>query len=468
MALSSMPNEMIEEIFRSLHIEDIDAFAFTSKSIRAAAGRPFIKHQELKKAYSQIVFEGPGSTADGSVIKMLDLIVQMPDLRFYPRSIAIRRLKLSSVGLSEGQYTISTQEREILQRNDSFRSLWDVWLRLHPEGNGARLEHSRSFRLFKENPNMLALLLAVLPNLRKLQTRAWERHLRYCSRLVAVDADPVDRRIYMAGAPSKLEEIIFTQTCSARELELSSNFLGWLTDLPASELQSIENLLEWSSLPSVRRIRGDLVQGVPGLNVYWNTYQLKNIEEISLANSSIDTEKILWMLAKTAVLKVFKYEFRHYLRDQIIFEPHLICQGLVTHASRTLEHLVLMPEQNASCPERYERPIDSLRGFQCLRVVEFDSAFLKIPRSALRLVDILPASIETVCFRVWQVRTVRNSLAGMEELRSSQLPKLQDLVFHVDRCPVEETVRQTCRNCDLNLIEKWDGRKKGSNTDQDQ
>ena len=457
--LSSMPNEIIEAIFGYLHVDDIDAFALTSKCIRAAAGRPFCKHQELKKGYSHIVFDWFGSTADGSAIRMLDLILQNPDLRFYPRSIDVRQLEQSCIGLTSKAYAITSQEREILERNDYFRSLWDVWPRLH-QRNKRRLEEN--VRMFNDDPNMHTLLLTVLPNLRTLKTRAWNKSVGYCTRLVAVDADPVDRNTYMTGAPNKLEEIIFYQTYSRSRQMFSSGSRVTGEDLYCYYLHSIEDLLEWGSLPSIRRLCGDLVEGRPGCNERWDTYQLKNVEEISLTNSFIDTEKILWILAKSAVLKIFKYEFhQYYWSSPTAFEPHLICQGLATHASRTLEHLVLTPGRDSGHRGNYKSPIDSLRNFQVLKTIEFDSGFLNTPRGTfpkvtLRLVDVLPASIEVVCFRVWQRKTVRDSLAGIEELGSSQMPNLRDLVLHVDRYPAGEPIKQICQNCGVNLVEERD------------
>ena len=460
MALSSMPNEIIEAIFGHLHVDDIDAFALTSKCIRAAAGRPFRKHLELKKRYSHIRFDGVGSTADGSAIRMLDLILQNPDLRFYPRSIDVGNFEQSGVGLTSKAFAITSQEREILERNDNFRSLWDVWPRLHQRNKRMLVQ---DVRMFNEDPNIHTLLLTVLPNLRTLKSRAWHQRMGYCTRLVAVHADPVDRNIYMTGAPNKLEEIIFDQGYLTRRLMPNSWFSLMRGDLYMTGLPGIEDLLEWGNLPSVRRLCGALVQGRPECDERWNDYRLNNVEDISLTDSFIDTEKILWILAKSAVLKIFKYEFHEfYFSSQTAFEPHLICQGLVTHASRTLEHLVLTPGRDSAYHGNYKSPIDSLRNLQVLKTIEFDSGFLKtprgtFPRATLRLVDVLPASIEIVRFRVWGGRTVRDSLAGMEELGSSQLPKLRDIVLLVDRRPVDKSIKRICQNCGLNLVEERAG-----------
>ena len=136
----------------------------------------------------------------------------------------------------------------------------------------------------------------------------------------------------------------------------------------------------------------------------------------------------------------------------------MICQGLRTYASTTLEHLVLTPGRDTRHHGYYDHPIDSLRDFQVLKTIDMDSGFLKMPRdtfpNTLRLVDVLPASIETVCFRVWQRRTVRDSLAGIKEPGSSQLPNFRDLVLLVDLYPVGGCIKQICQNCALNLVEE--------------
>ena len=65
--------------------------------------------------------------------------------------------------------------------------------------------------------------------------------------------------------------------------------------------------------------------------------------------------------------------------------------------------------------KRLTRHLGSLRSLKVLKSIEFDSRFLRASSGVVKLIDILPSSIESVEFRIWDGRTVRASLVGMDK-----------------------------------------------------
>lgn len=204
------------------------------------------------------------------------------------------------------------------------------------------------------------------------------------------------------------------------------------------------SVIPFVSLPSMRVIRGASVEswsfddyhfcdnhGLPPLPV----------TEIDLQRTSLPAHYLEYVLRYSRVLKRFRYDRGpEYLRSGA--EPGEISKTLLECARHSLESLVLTGGTASRSPG--DENIDGLlRGFKVLKEIHLPSnAFLtytsrgkclsKPTEDIPRLVDVLPASIETVRLdgeMTWEDITAL--LIGMPENRIKGLPKLKEILFTV-------------------------------------
>ena len=221
--------------------------------------------------------------------------------------------------------------------------------------------------------------------------------------------------------------------------------------LPFSMEKSCSSIVPFVALPSLRMIQGysnDL--GSFKDYAFADNHGLHpspvtdiNFEDSNLEADCVDGAFLQYM----QVLKRFTYnQIRRHPRICGGEEPARIIQSLLARASGSLESLALTGFTAYRRPEPQD-PQVSVKGFKVLKEIHFsvDLAFIAIgdwtksepdttPNNAISpLVDVLPASVETVRLDgVIDWSALADLLVGLPERKAECLPRLKEIFFDLN------------------------------------
>ena len=206
------------------------------------------------------------------------------------------------------------------------------------------------------------------------------------------------------------------------------------------------SIIPFVSLPSLRVIRGVSVESYSFDDYHFadnDGLPPSPVTEVDLQRTSLPADYLKYFLRYSHLLKRFRYD-RGPQADSLRggAEPGGITKALLEWTSPNLESLVFTGATGSRSPHD-ENIKGSLRNFKVLKEFHLPSnAFLtytsqgncrSLPTEDIpRLVDILPASIETVRLdgeMTWEEITAL--LIGMPEDRIKCLPKLKEILFTV-------------------------------------
>ncbi|KAK0512628.1 hypothetical protein JMJ35_004645 [Cladonia borealis] len=229
-----------------------------------------------------------------------------------------------------------------------------------------------------------------------------------------------------------------------------ASFLMDVSELNLIQQYESRSAMSWSivpfaTLPSLRVIRGASLKSYSiDNNLFADNFGLppSPVTEIDLQRTHLTTNDIGNVLRYVQVLTRFRYD-----RQENIYrgaEPGEIFRALLTCASQSLESLALT-SATASREPWDEDITESLRGFKVLKELHLPSNASVASKSISnwrslateytpRLVDLLPASIETVRLvgeMTW--KEIAPLLLGLPEGKAEYLPKLKEILFKVGR-----------------------------------
>ena len=241
-----------------------------------------------------------------------------------------------------------------------------------------------------------------------------------------------------------------------------ANFLMDVSELNLDQQDESRSFMSWSivpfvTLPSLRVIRGASIDSYSfdSRSLFdpdsFDDYPFTDnhglrpspVTEIDLQRTSLPANDLGNVLQYVQVLKRFRYDQRRQLDfDQGGAEPGGITKALLACASHSLERLAITGATAYRSP--HDKDIKgSLWNFKVLKEIHLPSnAFLtdrsygyrrSLPTVDIpRLVDVLPASIETVRLdggMNWE--EIAALLIGLPESKAECLPKLKEILFTV-------------------------------------
>ena len=236
-----------------------------------------------------------------------------------------------------------------------------------------------------------------------------------------------------------------------------ANFLMDVSELNLDQQYENRSAKSWSiipfvTLPSLQVIRGASIDSSSFDDfpfVENDGLPPSPVTVIDLQRTTLPTDDLDRVLRYVQDLKRFRYDYRpqsHFIHKGA--EPGGIIQALLGYASHSLESLAL----TSATPYRSPHDEDikgSLQAFEVLKDLHLPSNTFLADRSKAfkrslgteeipKLVDILPASIETVRLdgeMKW--KSMAALLVGLPEDKAECLPKLKEILFTVEGDEVE-------------------------------
>ena len=268
-ALPGLPNEMVLKIWSHvLEPKDVESFALVSKNIHALGNRFIEEHQRLKERFS--FFSHREDSWGSPPADLLATIPLNPRVALYVDEICIDRWKTRW----DDPTTIEPSECHLPYSEDTMR-LFEAAVKtsaLIPSDSECA-EWISEIRGGDED-NILALIMSLLPNMRKFSLKS-----------VTDEGCRLSQMIYRIGKSS-----VATALSRLTDVEI-----GWDdTDYIASDFDWVRKI---SSLKSVKTIKGrsvGLLEGVPDY-CYWLSIPPKwsNVTSLHLHHCGIDDSNLL-------------------------------------------------------------------------------------------------------------------------------------------------------------------------------
>lgn len=374
--ISSLPNELLVEIWRHvLQPEDIESFALASRKILAVSGPFLLEHRKLKIQFS--AFDTGAQQSKMTAAGLLKEITTSPHVALYVTSLKITSWRRrwdgvhrwyrdppSLVALGACQYVHQPYvEKDMISFKQAAKRAEGV------SGNVDSL--IEGIKAGKEDP-IVALLLLQLTNLKHLD--------------IYVDTKDDDyhfRRVlqYVSNAQG---------TEALRQL----NTVGLLHRKPSCSCnsQDLWFVKAFATLPSVKDIKGRTMEETINhrdlaINVQPRSSNVETLTFVCYSRrgpTDLDTKELFELIEGFKALKTFIYTC------QLIDRISWVHAALVAHAKHSLETLILESGVHGKAP------IGSFRGFEVLKKLELDHAYLIDDRGShmTRLADKLPSSLE--------------------------------------------------------------------------
>ena len=289
---------------------------------------------------------------------------------------------------------------------------------------------------------IVSLLLFFLPNLKALELEKFSWYT----------APSLDKVILSMAEPNRRTRKPL--------MDLSKVHFEGAEENPKGE--NFEALISFATLPSMRRISADFVEGRVDQMIDWKfPPHSSNVTEILLQHGQVKADFLRQLLIAMKQLKRFSYEHHDHDASEPsgrMMETHDIIGTLLEHAKHSLEYLSLtgLPTNINSCKT-------PLRDFKILKEVvlesqvyveEFGPIHPELDADSLqdlvRLVDVLPPSIESIklvgCFVLYHAPYLLHDLL---EQKKTLLPKLKNLtIWSIMRQPDFKWVQQLRRRCE--------------------
>ena len=229
--------------------------------------------------------------------------------------------------------------------------------------------------------------------------------------------------------------------------------------------ENFEALISFATLPSMRTITGDFVEGRIDQMVNWVfPPRSSNITEIVLVDSQVKADLLAQMLIGIKALKRFTYEHRDYNGDNPegrMMESHNIIGTLLEHAKHSLKYLSLTGRSDMQfSPDDIHPGRGSLRDFKVLKEVVIESQIYVEEHGSIdfvldtgstqkltRLVNELPPSIESLTLvGHFVLDHAPHLLYDLPKQKKQLLPKLEKLnILTMAQRPNSAVVKQLKR-----------------------
>lgn len=424
--LLGLPNETLIHIISYVMPDDIENSTRCCRHLYIL-GLPYLrKHRKLKRTQSYLRLKSyQYDNGMSSVTRELCNIARNPCIAFYRTHLRYED-KASTDHLMN--YGIDTNEIYIGDNKTCDSICENVTRSVYIDTDHRQVWYN-SILAGEQNP-AFALLLTLLPNLRKLELN--------CNSFRSISTTLLDNVAVMSldckgNHPlSKLLEVTLEGTLGGTAREDGAH---------------IGTLALFAQLPSVRVLHGLMLDGGGFEEALWPA-GVSQVTEIDIAYSSIDGLCFLHFLRGFGNLRSFKLTVNE--EESLGWDPNAVREALLMYAHGTLELLDISIEN--SDLEMEDHFFGSLVDFDVLSIIRIDFGLFVEPRicKTKRLVDMLPASVKSLTLR--QERDFDEELdlfAGLDELKHKRLPCLEEIIIYADQ--IEKHEISCCENLGISI-----------------
>ena len=491
-SLPEFPNEILYNIIDQIHPDDIINFSLSHEHFRGLSEDVVSVHLQRKKMYENISLHGcHRHHPNGHPLCLIRDIFTDWKIGEYPKVLTFEccarspydSLDLDDDEAEEEMYNVVKEEDDllvstILQGFQDYieerlvdlgvpetRDLKRGELRCDVGLDLTRFNVEASCRELTEGDRgarvaMLAILLLFVPNIKTI-----------CFKKCTWGIDDLGYAIHW------ISKQILQRDSNARKPLMDLSQVRFLGNHELWRGECFETFMPFATLPSMRTIFGDYVEGRDEGEAEWVfPPHTSNVTEIVLQHSAIKALHLSHLLVGIKALKRFTYHrqenhdpgYENF--DNCPIETHQIIGALLEHAKHSLEFLSLTGRCHRRRGEFDLHPCKgSLRGFQVLKetVLNSDIYVEHVPYSgpeldaneisyvekgghiSRHLVDLLPSSIETMLLVGDEVADHAPGLLDeFCERKQTRLPKLSKLLIGKGRYhPGEDWVTTLWKKC---------------------
>ncbi|CAF9909910.1 MAG: hypothetical protein ALECFALPRED_006106 [Alectoria fallacina] len=481
-ALFDLPNELLDKIVDQVHPDDIINFSLSRRQIQVLAKNAVSLHLQRKKTYEDIVLHGCHRHENNAhPLRLIRDICMDWRIGEYPKYLTFECCHHPNRydDAIEDEDKEDTKEYEIVQREDDiFCQTTMQAIQGYIEERATDLGFSKLNRTYlgqsynnvgtylgefdvsaycsaakggnetHEGINrtrggireaMLALLLFFIPNLEAicLARSTWGIwHLEEAIEWISFQT--LQRSLSVRKPLMNLSQV---------------RFLGYDDDellYADGQGENFGNFMSFASLPSMRTIYGDFVEGGDIAEGIWKfAPHTSNVTEIILQHSAVKAEYLTELLVGIKALERFTYDYNENLDSGPGAEIHKLIGTLLEHAKHSLEYLAFTGSFGLRDGVSDIHPCKgSLKDFRVLKEVVLDSYVYVDSDSAYpesnpgdsscgddpyiirHLVNLMPSSIETIhLVGVRGTRHVSGLLKNLLEQKGLRLPKFSKLII---------------------------------------
>ena len=436
------PNELLHRIINDVPRFDLLSLALCNKFFYALTERPLKQHLALHERYSTLTFGVDNDDDDfedhpcddtRNALLFLGHMIEDPEIAYY-RTVVLKGQDSPSDPKSDEE-PYKCGQTVVERYSDRLKTLVDECEFFPAEEKEDILSKILDPR--RENA-ACALLLALLPNLKslKMQDQSLEEGMEPIEDLV--------QRVAWSNInvmPTRHGKAL----SQLRELSIRS------TDDEGGDRESMECFGTFAMLPSIRAIRGHMIEA----EVFeWHEAFLprsSSVTEISIDCSVISSDAFEALFSGTPTLTKFKYQYAGVVSDAV-YDPAGTVQALRKYAASTLQSLDLETTENYRWCLSDDQLVGSLRMFASLRSLRIDNLAFTLPIPKIdntvktledmdpvirdegkwmeRLIDSLPPSIEglTLILKA-DDKEMAKLLRYMAKLKTERLPRLKSIEF---------------------------------------
>lgn len=489
-----LPNELLRRIVYLVQCSDLVPFALSCRTIHICCGVALRKRLALKK-YSTLAFGGFDLThrkivdligskgsrhcdAKDNALLLLGSILEEPDMACWPGSIRIGSYCDEVEPLiDQDELTGEKMQQVVARHSTGLRKIIDECIFI-PE-----IEKESTFEsLCKPTGEVVAvrLLLTLLPNLQSIAFEGNSRRLpmlaRAVERIAIANRDPT--------SPSHSKALVHLSKISMKSLD---------EDEESGECPCIYG--PFAMLPSLKTVRGCQIDGASFTWPHSFHDQTSNVTEIDIRYSAVSSAAFSGLISGISALKNFTYHHAGFIVGDEHYDPAGIMEALRQHSAHSLVSVDMTADQEELYGgEEEDQHVGSLRIFQVLMDVRLEEmAFHFRIRDPLdninvqalmdeqfyedevltekddedsteekewedgweRLVDILPASVQTFQLRQYSdSRVIRELFEGMA-IQREKLPALNTIRFeHGYDDPLESDMVTELKDAGL-VLKSW-------------
>lgn len=469
--LLGLAHEILYHIIDVVDPGDIESFSASCKTIKLLAKAVIEEHRSLHHRYDVIEFGDGGEVVGPHPLFLLRDIILNPRVRYYPTDMRIRAFdEECMLDFDEDFYKDKEQEQiQIASMMEEHGD--DVRLMLsrcvHIEAAELENWYQKISRGYYDA--VFALLLTLLPNIQSITVvRSPDGLFRVMVARIARSS--IDSMVEKPRSLSRLRRLVITTIGEGGDFE----------DYDYEDFSEGTDLLRpFAELPSMQSISGTLIQSgdeiYGGVLEWTHAPRSSRVTELSFERCRLVDNSLPNLFSGIKDLKKFTYSLGGMFDEGNTYQPHRIISSLALHFKCSLEFLYI----TGAFPEVHSRdndhkiPLD-LQAFKALKDMRVDHTLFqdfagechteRVQSNgedetrhyypSRRLVDMLPASIETIKLegKLSEDRA-QPLLAGLGELKGDRVPRLQKVVMNSTLASQRQMVA-ACEAVGVTLVRK--------------
>ena len=414
-SFADLPDEILLEVWTYICPDDIENFALVDRKLHILGRKVMQKHQGLKKLYSLVSNQQRGSfiSASRPTARSELLIHMVTDIANDARVASyVKELRMEDHSRTWGDGPSHDGDAE---RKEATEANLDLLLDLMEQCPYVLASEARTWWMemgLGSEDAMLGILLYLLPNIRTIRFVPYMFDFLNCFKMLnRLSEDPYSTSL------SQLTELIVD--CPEPDGTADLTLLSTFAKLPSMAIISAENIAEDADIGGRPEERRQLFHP-----------QISNVKELSLVEANIPPKVLRDFLSMFTCLRSFTYKpyASSYDRSYTIheFDPLCIRNALADYTKDTLRHLEIL---SLKAESKY---MGGVRNFKFLTTLVTNWSLLLREESCRdsRLVDALPASIQTVSLLVnkrFDAQHEKGTIEHLAKAKPFQVPRMRTL-----------------------------------------